>query len=75
MCDDNGDPFVATLHDIILVPGLCDRLFSIITLINSVHTCLFPKGFFTVYIVAKENNMVTLPHSAKRKTCILGGKK
>ena len=30
---------------------------------NAVHTCLFHKGFCTVYFVAKEDNAVTLPHS------------
>ena len=34
MCDDNGDTFITTLHNIILEPDLCDRLFSIITLMN-----------------------------------------
>ena len=45
MCDDNGNPFIATLHNVLLEPELCDRLFSIITLMNSGHTCLFHKGF------------------------------
>ena len=45
ICDINGNPFIATLHKILLAPDLCDRLFSIITLINLVHTCLFHKGF------------------------------
>ena len=51
---------------------LCNRLFSIITLMNSGHTCLFHKGFCTVYFGAKENNAVTLPHSAQRKHAFLG---
>ena len=34
MCDNNGDPFIATLHNILLAPHLCNRLFSIITLMN-----------------------------------------
>ena len=41
MCDDNGKTFVATLYNVLLAPGLCDRLFSIITLMNAGHTCLF----------------------------------
>ena len=41
MCDDNGDPFIETLHDILLAPDLCDRLFLIIMLNNLGHTCLF----------------------------------
>ena len=27
MCNDNGYPFIATLHNVILAPYLCDRLF------------------------------------------------
>ena len=34
---------------------------------NSGHTCLFHKGFGTVYFGAKEDNAVTLAHSAVRK--------
>ena len=71
MCDDNTDPFIATLHNVLLAPYLCDRLFSIITLMNSGHNCLFHKGFCTLYFGAKENNAVTLPHSAQRKHAFL----
>ena len=45
MCDNNGDNFIAALHNVILAPDLCNRLFLIITLMNSGHTCLFSKGF------------------------------
>ena len=72
MCDNNGYPFIATLQSVLLAPYLCHRLFSIITLINLGHTCLFHKGFCTVYLVAKEENKVTLPHSAQRKHTFLG---
>ena len=67
MCDNNGKTFVATLYNVLLAPDLCDRLFSIITLMNNGHTCFFHKGFCTVYIGAKEDNVVTLPHSVVRK--------
>ena len=67
MFDNNGENFIATLYNVLLAPDLCDRLFSIITLINAGHTCLFRKGFCTVYFGAKEDNAVTLPHSAVRK--------
>ena len=67
MFDDNGETFVATLYNVLLAPDLCDRLFSIITLMNAVHTFLFHKGFCTVYFGAKEDNAVTLPQSAVRK--------
>ena len=65
--DDNGENFIATLYNVLLAPDLCDRLFSIITLINAGHTCLFHKGFCTIYFGAKEDNSVTLLHSAVRK--------
>ena len=71
MCDDNVNPFTATIHNVLLAPDLCDRLFSIITLMNSGHIFLFHKGFCTVYFGAKENNAVTLPHSKQRKHAFL----
>ena len=72
MCDDNEKTFIATLYNVLLAPDLCDRLFSIITLINSGHTCLFHKCFFTVYFGSQKQNAVTLPHSAQRKHTFLG---
>ena len=27
MCDDHGDTFIATLHNVMLAPDLCDKLF------------------------------------------------
>ena len=39
---------------------------------NAGHTCLFHKGFCTVYFGAKEDNAVTLPHSAVRKHAFIG---
>ena len=39
---------------------------------NAGHTWLFQKGFFTVYFGAKEDNAVTLPHSAVRKHAFSG---
>ena len=41
MCDYNRKTFVATLYNILLAPELCDRLFSIVTLMNAGYTCLF----------------------------------
>ena len=35
MCDDNGKKCIAILYNVLLVPDLCDRLFSIITLMNA----------------------------------------
>ena len=30
MCNNNGKPFIATLHNVLLAPDLCDNLFSFI---------------------------------------------
>ena len=62
MYDDNGKTFIATLYNVLLAPDLCDRLFSIITLMNAKHTCLFHKGFCTVYFRAQKkqcSNIIT----------------
>ena len=72
MCDGHGDLFIAMLQNIPLAPDLCDGLFSIITLMNSGHTCLLHKGFCTVYFGAKEKNAVTLSHSTQRKHAFWG---
>ena len=72
MYDDNGDTLIATLYSILLAPYLCNILFSIITLMNSGHNCIFYKGFCTVYFGEKENNVATLPQSAQRKHAFLG---
>ena len=71
MSNDNGNTFIATLYNVLLAPDLCDRLFLIITLMNSEHTCIFQKWFFNVYFGAKDNNAVTLPYSAQRKHAFL----
>ena len=72
MCDNNGKKCIATLYNVLLEPYLCDRLFSIIVLMNAGHTCIFHKGFCTVYFGAKENNAVTVLHSAQRKHALTG---
>ena len=46
--DDNGKRFIAMLYDVLFSPELCDQIFSIILLINLVHTYIFHKGFFMV---------------------------
>ena len=43
MCDNNRDNFIATLYNDLWAPDIGNRLFSIITLMNSVHICLFYK--------------------------------
>ena len=72
ICDNHGDPFIATLQNVLLAPYLCDRLFLINKLTNSGNTCLLHKGFCTVYFGAKKKNAVTLPYSKQRKHAFLG---
>ena len=72
MCGDNGDTFIPTLYNLLLAPGLCDVIFSIITLINLGHTCLFHREFCRVYFSPKDKNSVNLPHSAQRKHAFWG---
>ena len=72
MCDNNGYPFIATLHNLLLAPDLCNSLFSIFAFMNSGHTCLSYQGFYTVDFGAKEKNEITLPHSAQSKHAFWG---
>ena len=72
MCDDNRKTFIKTLYNVLLAPELCDRLFSIITLMSAGHTCIFHKGFCTVYFGAKEKNNFIFPHSAQMKHAFMG---
>ena len=72
MCDDNRKTFIATLYTVILAPDVCDRLFSIITLMNAGHTCLFHKRFCMVYFGEDKRNAATFPHSAQRKHAFTG---
>ena len=71
MYDGNRDTFITILHNVLLAPDICDRLFLIITLMNLGHTCLFHKGFCTVYFGDKKKNAATLPHSAQKKHKVL----
>ena len=48
------------------------QVFSIITLLNEGHNCIFHKGFGTVYFGADKKNAVTLPHSTQRKNASKG---
>ena len=72
MCDNNGKKFIATLYNVLLAPDLCNRLFSIVTLMNAGHTCLIHEGFCTVYFGVEKDNTVTLLHSAQRKHAFTG---
>ena len=72
MCSNNGDPFIATLNNVLLAPDLCDRLFSIITSVNLGYTCLFQKGFCMVYFGNKEKIQL-LYHIVHRGNMHVGG--
>ena len=72
ICNNNGDPFIATLYNVLLAPDLWDGLFLINTLMDLGHNCLFQKGFCTVYFGDKKKNTVTMPHTAQRKHAFLG---
>ena len=72
-CDDNGDTFIATLHNVLLAPDMCNILLSIITLMNSKNTCLVHKGFCTVYF-SDEQKMRLLCHIMHSKNMHFGGK-
>ena len=65
--DEKGKPSVATLYNAIFNPDSCNRLFSIITLMNLGHTSLFHKGFYIGFFSANEQNAAKSPHSAQRK--------
>ena len=71
MCNDNGKPFIATLYNVLFSPDFYDQLFSIITLMNQVHTCFFHKGFCKVLLSDNEHNAVTLLLSAQQKHSFL----
>ena len=73
MCDDTGDTFRATLYNVLLAPDLCNRLFSIIRLMNLVQTCLFRKGFCVVYFGNKEKMRLHY-HILNRGNMHFGGK-
>ena len=51
MNDNNIKPFIYTLYNVLFDPDLCDQLFSIITSMNLVHTCIFHKGVVQFYLV------------------------
>ena len=71
MRDDDVKPFIDTLYNILFSPDLYTRTFSIITLMNLVHTFLFCKGSFTFLFRDNKQNAVTLPQSAQRKHSFL----
>ena len=71
MCDDNLKPFIDMLCKLLLAPDLCDKLFSIIALIDQVNTYLFHKGFCIIFFGDTKYNAVILPHREHRKHAFL----
>ena len=71
MRDNNGKTFIATLYNELLAQDLCDQSFSVITLMNLIHTFLFHKGLCTIFFSENEQNTVTLLFSAQRKRAFL----
>ena len=71
MWENNGNPFVVTLHNVLWAPDLCNSLCSIITLMHSGHTWLFHKEVFTVYFVDMNKNAVALPKISQKKHAFL----
>ena len=73
MCANNRDPFIVTLYNVLLARDLCGGLFSIITLMNLGHTCLFHKGFCTVYFGEKDKKRLHY-HIVHKGNMHFGGK-
>ena len=73
LCDNKGEPFITTFHNVILAPGLYDELFLIITLMNLGQICLFRKGFCNVYLRSKEKIHVH-QHIVHKGNIHFGGK-
>ena len=71
MCGNNRDTFVATLHNV-LWNQIYAIIILIITSIDLGHTCLFHKGFCTLYFRDREKNAVNLPSSAQKKHTFWG---
>ena len=60
MHNDNGEPFITTLYKVLFDQDLCDKLISIIKLMNLVHTWIFHKRFYTFFSVT--TNRTQLPY-------------
>ena len=65
MCNNDGNRFIATLHNVLLAPNISNGLFLIITLMNLVHSCLIHKECCMVYF-ENEKKMQLLFHIVHR---------
>ena len=70
--NDNGDPFIAMLHNVLLAPDLYNGLFQ--SLYEWIRDIIVysKKGFSLCTLEHNIYNIVTLPHSAQRKHAFLG---
>ena len=74
MCDNNGDPLIATLHNVLLAPYLCDRLFLIIVIINLGNTCLLHKNVFVHFTSDQKRKMPLHYHTVHQGNIHFWGK-
>ena len=72
MCNDKGYNIITTFHNILLAQDLCNRLFSIIRLLNSGHTLFILQKVLHSVLWKQGENVVSLLQSALRKHECLG---
>jgi len=65
MTDDNGEPLNAVLHDVMYVPGLSRRLFSITRFARHGHYATIRSGSTTLYF-GEQQSPVTLTSDGSR---------
>ena len=70
--DENGKPFIVTLYNMILAPDSCNRLFSIVTLMNLGHTWLLYKGVLHGLFWWKQTEHGDITVYCTKKTCNRG---
>ena len=71
MCDDKGKLFTAALYNILIAPGSCNCIFSIIVLMNSGYVYLSHGCFCVVFFSSNQQNAVKLSYSSHRKYAFL----
>ena len=68
MHNDDGELFTAVLRNVLYVPALAERLFSIESLMEAGHECYFRKGTCTmVFQIEQYCGRVTLPFKGTPK--------
>ena len=73
--DNNGDTYIVKFHNVILALDLFNRLFLIITLMNSGHNCLFYKSFLCDVLFWQGEKCDYFTTYCTAETCILGRNK